>query len=100
VQSTLFGSKQVGLFPCRGSGVPCRTLSLVSATCTGTVKPGFTAHFLTVYASSLGVALMRRTTRYRPARYGFCRAGLSPAGLFSKGFIRSFGLFPKLSLAR
>src|SRR5882724_1968985 len=34
-------SKQVGLFPCRGSGVPCRTLYLVSATCKGTVKPWF-----------------------------------------------------------
>jgi hypothetical protein len=34
-------SKQVGLFPCRGSVVPCRTLSVVSATCHGTVKPGF-----------------------------------------------------------
>src|SRR5215475_2671849 len=28
------------LFPCRGSVVPCRTLSLVSATCHGNVKPG------------------------------------------------------------
>jgi hypothetical protein len=29
------------LFPCRGSVVPCRTLSLVSVTRDGTVKPGF-----------------------------------------------------------
>lgn len=29
------------LFPCRGPVVPCRTLSLVSATCNGTVKPWF-----------------------------------------------------------
>src|SRR5262249_27723040 len=28
------------LFPCRGPVVPCCTLSLVSATCKGTVKPG------------------------------------------------------------
>src|SRR5215472_2052167 len=28
------------LFPCRGSVVPCRTLSLVSAICPGTVKTG------------------------------------------------------------
>src|SRR5215831_2249344 len=40
MQSALSGSKQVGLFPCRGSVVPCRTLSLVSATYRGTVKPG------------------------------------------------------------
>ena len=32
-------SKQVGLFPCRGSGVPCRTLCLVSTTCKPAVKP-------------------------------------------------------------
>jgi hypothetical protein len=32
-------SKQVGLFPCRGPVVPCRTLFLVWATCRGTVKP-------------------------------------------------------------
>ena len=43
MQSTLSESKQVGLFPCRGPVVPCRTLSLVSATCDGTVKPGFEA---------------------------------------------------------
>ena len=41
MQCALSQSKQVGLFPCRGSVVPCRTLSLVSATCHGTVKPGF-----------------------------------------------------------
>jgi hypothetical protein len=41
VQFTLSQSKQVGLFPCRGWVVPCRTLLLVSATCRGTVKPGF-----------------------------------------------------------
>src|SRR5215469_6397910 len=29
------------LFPCRGPVVPCCTLSVVSATCTGTVKPLF-----------------------------------------------------------
>src|SRR5215472_16020482 len=29
------------LFPCRGPVVPCRTLSLVSATCNRTVKPWF-----------------------------------------------------------
>ena len=39
MQSTLSQSKQVGLFPCRGPVVPCRTLSVVSATCHGTVKP-------------------------------------------------------------
>jgi len=31
------------LFPCRGPVVPCRTLSLVSATCNGPVKPWFSA---------------------------------------------------------
>jgi len=30
IQSMLSESKQVGLFPLRGSGVPCRTLYLVS----------------------------------------------------------------------
>jgi hypothetical protein len=39
MQNTRSQSKQVGLFPCRGPVVPCRTLSLVSATCNGTVKP-------------------------------------------------------------
>jgi hypothetical protein len=34
-------SNQVGLFPCRGSVVPCCTLSLVSVTCDGAVKPWF-----------------------------------------------------------
>ncbi len=29
------------MFPCRGPVVPCRTLSSVSATCNGTVKPWF-----------------------------------------------------------
>jgi hypothetical protein len=41
VQCTLSLSKQVGLFPCRGPVAPCRTLPVVSATCHGTVKPGF-----------------------------------------------------------
>ncbi|SPF38018.1 hypothetical protein SBA4_2110009 [Candidatus Sulfopaludibacter sp. SbA4] len=54
MQSTLCGSNQVGVFPCRGPVAPCRTLWLVSATCNGTVKPGFTARFLAAYASPLG----------------------------------------------
>ena len=38
MQCTLSQSKQVGLFPCRGPVVPCRTLSILSGTCRGTVK--------------------------------------------------------------
>jgi hypothetical protein len=41
MQSTLSGSKQVGLFPCRGSVAPCRTLSLVSATSSLLSNRGF-----------------------------------------------------------
>src|SRR4030095_119763 len=42
--ATLSGSKQVGLFPCRGPVVPCRTLPPVSATRDGTVKSAFTPY--------------------------------------------------------
>jgi len=96
VPNTQSGWKQVGLFPCRGSGVPCRTLSLVSATCIGTVKPGFTAHFPAVYAAPVGVAAMRRATRYRPAT-AFAGPGLSPARLFPKlswSFQKHANVFP------
>jgi hypothetical protein len=34
----------------------------------------------------------RGKTRFRPVRYDFDRAGLSPAGFVSKGFIRSSGI--------
>jgi hypothetical protein len=41
MQSTLSESKQVGFFPCRGSVVPCCTLSLVSETCPALSNQGF-----------------------------------------------------------
>src|SRR6516162_9057937 len=74
------GSKQVGLFPCRGSVVPCRTLPLVSATCHGTVKlefrgdiaPSESSHLQTTSTLSPAPALpcnslafRRRETRCR-----------------------------------
>ena len=49
MQRTLSQSKQVGLFPCRGSVVPCRTLSVVSETYHGTVKPGFARPAVSVF---------------------------------------------------
>jgi hypothetical protein len=59
------------------------------------------AHFLAAYASSLASHLARGKAHYRPARYGFDRAGLPPAGFLRK--VSSAHLefpFPKLSLAR
>jgi hypothetical protein len=41
MQSTLSRTKQVGLFPCRGPEVPCRTLPLVSRLAAALSNPGF-----------------------------------------------------------
>jgi hypothetical protein len=58
------------MFPCRGSGVPCRTLLLVSATCKGTVNPWFGRPA----ASGDDISTQSRTVRSDPGSSNFnCR---------------------------
>jgi hypothetical protein len=58
------------MFPCRGSGVPCRTLLLVSATCKGTVNPWFARPA----ASGDNISTQCRTVRSDPSSSNFnCR---------------------------
>ena len=57
------------------------------------------ARFLAAYASTPASRPTRGKARYRPARYGFGRAGLSPAGLFREVSVSSCRLPPLPGLA-
>jgi hypothetical protein len=59
----------VGFFPCRGSVVPCRTLSPVSATCDGAVKPGRSDRpFRVLESCNFPCQHPRRSRRLYPVR--------------------------------
>jgi hypothetical protein len=108
VQSTLSDSNQVGLFPCRGPVVPCRTLLVVFAICEGIVKQAFAR--LAVAEGEVGerpgdersriCIVSRGRIRRSLAERRYCRQSLERTRPRSVRFGRNGVIPTRLGLAR